>query len=463
MDAFIRSPYFSRGRNLSPLYSYIKSLYPHFETGMLKSEIVFNSLYPSKHFNSKSSGILIRKLFSELHSVAEEFILIRTLKENNGIQYLLKLSEYSKRDLPNHFEKIAKSAEEFASKHLFTIAEKNKYQYEIIEHKINYYSEKGQRGVYGEFIEESIKRLIKFFYFSLVINLQALNTENFSFRKINNSPFTENFMNSFNSDSFAKNSNNPSIEIYNLFLLEVQNKHDLNTVLKLFELLEKHKHLFIKKELHDLYLGLSSMCTEYTIRDSTNIYLKQLLFNIYKSSSSNGVMVDPSTGKIDLLKFRNVLNSALNCSDPDYAQDFINKYVSCLPKSAINNTKALSFAMLEHFRGNPQKALDLLSDVRQSKFVFINDLKFLQMKCYYDLNYFDNADSLINSYRQFIKYSTSTSNVHKKYILEFLKQYKMLWEIKITGNKKLFDKLKTKLSGSESSWIYQKLVMLKNK
>jgi hypothetical protein len=370
------------------------------------------------------------------------------------------MAEYSKRDLPNHFGKVVRSAEEFAFKNLLTIAEKNKFLYEIIEHKIDYYREKGQRGVFNEFIEESNTRLLNFFYFSFVINLQALHIEDISFRKLKKNPLTENFINNFNSDNFAKNSNDPAIEIYNLFLLQIQNKHDLNTVLKLYGLLEEYKHLFIKKELYDLYLGLAAMCTDYLVRDSTNIYLKQLLFNIYKSSSSNDVMVDPGTGKIDILKFRNVLNTALNCSDLDYAQNFVNTYLPCLPKGTINNTKALSYAMLEYFRGNPQKALDLLSGIRQSKFVFINDLKFLQMKCYYDLNYFDNADSLISSYREFIKYSTSTSIKHKKYILEFLKQYKILWDIKITGNRKLYDRLKSELKGSEHTWIYQSLMKL---
>jgi hypothetical protein len=138
----------------------------------------------------------------------------------------------------------------------------------------------------------------------------------------------------------------------------------------------------------------------------------------------------------------------------------VDTYLPCLPNETIRNTKALSYAMLEYSLGNYQKALDLLSGVSQSKYTFIHDLKFLQLKCYYDLNYYDNADSLISSYREFIKYSTSTSIKHKKYILEFLRQYKILWDFKITGNRKLYERLKSELKGSEHTWIYQSLMKL---
>lgn len=62
-DKFISSPYFSRGRNLKPLYNVLKKYHPSFDSPHFTEEKIFNKLYPKKKFDGKKSLHTLETLF----------------------------------------------------------------------------------------------------------------------------------------------------------------------------------------------------------------------------------------------------------------------------------------------------------------------------------------------------------------------------------------------------------------
>ncbi|MBK8983686.1 MAG: hypothetical protein IPM38_15555 [Ignavibacteria bacterium] len=48
-EKFVASPYFSRGRNLSPFFSVIKKYYPEFYPDQYSAEKIFRELFSGKN------------------------------------------------------------------------------------------------------------------------------------------------------------------------------------------------------------------------------------------------------------------------------------------------------------------------------------------------------------------------------------------------------------------------------
>src|SRR5437762_7687979 len=73
---FVDSPFFSKGRNLKPLYEALKKFYPSFEIPEFSAEKIFGML----HKNETYSAVLIRKLFSDMTRLAEEYLFNKTFR-----------------------------------------------------------------------------------------------------------------------------------------------------------------------------------------------------------------------------------------------------------------------------------------------------------------------------------------------------------------------------------------------
>jgi hypothetical protein len=75
LDRFLRSPYFTEGRNISPgiIYSYfelLKKFHPDFDIGELTDEKIYSKLYP----HGGSSAKIVAKLNSDLLKLTEIFL-----------------------------------------------------------------------------------------------------------------------------------------------------------------------------------------------------------------------------------------------------------------------------------------------------------------------------------------------------------------------------------------------------
>lgn len=452
-EKFLESPFFSYGRNLKPLYLILKTFYPGFDSEKFTSENVFGLIYKNRTFNSA----LLRKLVSDMTKEAEEFLLQTAVRKHPYHNYVLKLNEYTERGLVKQFEKYYNEAEKYVKNNSFSSGEENKLLNELHDIKINNYYERGLQNKLNEMIIESCTCLINSFFYNLINNLQSIYANDSSFGESGRKHIIHNFIANFNFDNFAGTSNDPKIEIYNLYMHEVKGMSTKKTILELKKLLDRHKKIFHKTELYELYKGLTSMCIILKGKNSNSTEYLNLLFEIYKDALNNYVLSNPSTGSIDLLRFRNVLHTALDISDTAWAEQFVKTYVKTLPRDQVSNLEHFFYGMIEYAKGNCEKALEYVSKLDQSQFVFMNDLKFLYLKCYYDLDHIESAISLVSSYRNYVSYNDSIPKDHKKYILDFLKKYRTLVNLKSNYTRNAYDDLERELKESTDSWLYRRL------
>jgi len=106
---FVASPFHSRGRNLLPLFKFLKKYYPEFTNKKIDIESAYKTIYPGRAYNMP----VMRKLVSELEKMGEDY-LVQINVRNNDCDYFKRLSdEMQSRSLIKLFEtNINKATEE---------------------------------------------------------------------------------------------------------------------------------------------------------------------------------------------------------------------------------------------------------------------------------------------------------------------------------------------------------------
>ena len=461
-EKFIASPYFSTGRDLMPLFTYMKKYHPEYKN---EKALELDAVHTAISIKGKKTGVdTTRKLLSDLYKQAEEFIMIRSLKKNKKYEFLLKLKGFEEKHLYTLFDKTYLLAEEHLSRNNSTTEDLFWGNRELLDSKINMHYEKGEQNKTNELLVRNIKNTMNGFYFSIISSLQFIQTNKVSFesgKRPKESESINKTLSYFNFKDFASHHSDPRVKIYYIILETTKGILNHRPIIEFKELLKDNRALFGKFELYELYKSLTAMCISLNTLTGNAMESNILLFETYKDVAEYGALVNPQTEAIDLLRFRNIFNTALNVGEAKWAESFIAKYSGFLPAEHRKDVENLTKAMLEYQKKNCSAALDYINKVNQSKFVFINDLKFLQLKCYYDLGYWENADALVSSYRRYLNYSGSVPEEFKTYILVFLKQYETLSKMKIGFDEDTFDQLMAEVKELKSSWIYKKLIALK--
>lgn len=456
-EKFIDSPFFSHGRNLKPLYLAMKKFYPDFDSRNFNNENIFALIYKNRDFNIT----LFRKLISDMTKRAEEYLLQTSLRKHTYFDFILKLKEANSRGLVKQFEKYYSEAETYVKHNSFSSDVENRMLHELLEIRIDNYYERGLQNKTNDMIIQSSTYMINSFLYTLISNLQSIHINERSFVKAGKKDIINNFINTFDFDNFAKASDDPKIKIYNLFIHQVKGSYNKNTITELKEQLNLQKNVFHLSELYELYKGLAGMCVELAAGKPDKIEYQKLLFEIYRDVLNNDVLVNPLTGSVDLQRFRNIFNTALDISETEWAEQFLKKYIRSLQKEHIANMEHFFYGKIEYVKGNYERTLEYFSKLDQAQFIFMKDLKYEYLKCYYALGHTESAISLVDSLRHFVSNNDSVPEFQRIEVLDFLKKYMQLVNLRLKYSKNKYDELERVLKDSKDSWFYKRLQEIK--
>ena len=105
LEKFVASPYFSRGRDLLPLFKTIKPFYPEFTSKDFTLEKIYQKLYPGNIFGNVKSYSLMKTLISELFKMCKEFLIHSELKGDEKRKSYYLLNQLRKKRNYKEFDK----------------------------------------------------------------------------------------------------------------------------------------------------------------------------------------------------------------------------------------------------------------------------------------------------------------------------------------------------------------------
>ncbi len=216
-------------------------------------------------------------------------------------------------------------------------------------------------------------------------------------------------------------------------------------------------HRFEPAERRILYSLLKNYCIETKINRGKTAYNEELLF-IYQTMAEEGLLLQ--NGQLDAQDYKNIVSVALRVGDFDWAEKFIQTYSDKLPIDNRDNIILYNSALLQFHQGNFEKVVEQLREVETENPTYALGGKLLLLKAYYELQDDLVLTPLRDSFRLYLKQSSSLEPRLKERYLNTLRFVEKLGAL-TPGDKKAAKKLRKKVKKTrqvaERSWILEKL------
>jgi len=459
-DKFIRSPFHNEGRNYSGILKSLKKYYPGFNGKNLTRENLFKAAYPGEEFNGNKLNIA----FSRLYKSALDFLAIYSLKSNEFEMNRLTLSELAKRKLFEKFDKLLpetfdliKPNSDFSERYF----EEKSLLYRMGADKIFSTDEIFSR-------KNEISKRTEYTLYSVINKMILCRYDLSLFKNDFGSDFdagiTEAFFETVDIEKILDSLKESGSEYYTVLafkyygiLLRTTSEDIIYSKYK--ELFYADFEKFTYSEKYVYYNNMSGYCIRKSNEgDRTfdneliNIYKKMVQFKLFGYSEED---------YFDLSHFRNILLSSFDVNDLDFAESLINDYSEYLNPQFRENMVNYSKAKLYFARKEPDKSLDFASKVKQDFFLFKTDIKILLIQLYFEMEYYEELFSLIDSFKHFISNSSDIYEARKTRYMNFLKYISSITKLKIHFDDEKNSRLKTELTSAKdvalSGWLLSKL------
>jgi hypothetical protein len=450
---FVSSPFFNKNKNVIKLFELIKKYYPDLESEKLSKENVYSKLFPGEQYKDSS----IRLLMFYLYELAEKFLAYERYTRDEFHYKKKLLEELIDRNLLKEFEK---TYEEVREKLEGSIARDGDFYMDRFELAHNYYDYLAtvHSDKYDKYItKENLESLFNNLTYSYLIRMlkfysTVLNTQYLLKNEVKTEIF-ENILKNFDSTHFESV---PMVNIYYRVIMLLLKPEEEKHYYTLKKLILENENIIGNETLTDLYINLENYCTR-RVRGGDNGFLKESLdirkLELEKGTyKMNGFMATPF--------YRSIVNVGCVLQEFDYVNEFIEKYKDELKEDEKSAHYNFCRALLETSTGNSEKALEHLSKVKTDDLYLKMDIRMLQCKLYFDLNWDDTLNSLIESFRRTLANNKLMPEFRKLFYSNFIKYAGKLNNIRHKADELDIDNFKKQVKAEENifhkAWLIER-------
>lgn len=254
-----------------------------------------------------------------------------------------------------------------------------------------------------------------------------------------------------------KNQTNiPAIEIYRYIILMFVEADNESHYKHLSSLSQKHQHLFPEQEKKNMLVFAMNYCIG-KINFGRQQYLHELL-QLYKRALADGLIME--NGELSPWDYKNIVTTALRCSEGSWADEFIESYKPLLPRKERHNAYTFNRARLFFHFKKYDRVLELLQHVRYSDIFYQLDSKTTLLKTYYELGEELPLQSLKDSFRILLSRKRLISDQQRDNYMNLLKLTLKLFKVDVKQKNSL-QALRTEITETQNvadkSWLLEKL------
>jgi hypothetical protein len=474
---FISSDYFNTNESVIKLFRLIAALHPEFDgrETRLSPEALFRKIYGSRKYDEKT----YRYLLSSLYSLLEKYMAVSEFENNEVEMKKYVVDNLTERRLFSLATKNLLSLENSLDNNTLIGGEYiyNKEDISLFWHQIYFLSniqdpllnkryEQGELQMFSSFVELShIYQILQQVSHSYNLPLR----ENIVFeylRNINYKKILEYIIQSEEKDvKVAENSKLLKVlKIYLCFMITILDSKDEEYFNRMNEMVGEYSDMFGRNELQNLHFMLATCCNRKRAAINEEKYLR-INFEIIKRAASLDLYTTYTAQYMDVHNFIVIFQTALQLKENDWAAEFLRKYGEQISPEYSEDMISYSFAELFFTKKQFERSLSSLSKVKLKLFRLKAPVKILMLRLYYELNYIEEAFSLIDSFAHFLssnkKMRTDEINNHTR----FLNFYREILKAKAGGKKDKFSKeLNEELNSSSllnhKAWLVEKAAEL---
>lgn len=474
---YLNSPFFNKSEKILKLFETLITYHPDFNSRNLTEELIFKKVNPGQSFNIST----LRNLLFDLANAADNYLAVLNFSGRE-----IEKSDFLRDELFQR--KLSKQLESSLKKSLLLLNEEKNFDSAYFLNKFRISTDtlnmdtivKHRSGseyvstVVENFTEHG-KILIQFFVKEISRVYDNLNNykKNFEINEENNFIFSM-----LKILDFEKLLN---------YLIENTNNNDIKIVFRMqlasylaFSKMDDDKYYYdYKKLILDNFKNLNpEFLRSYAINLIRYCMLKSKLndgaesdkfnkerFEVYNLILDHELYKMSHSVSMPIAMYRPVLQLSLELKKYTWAFNFIKKYKSELPPDRQENMYNFSCAEYYFSRGKYAEAMKSFHKVKYDHFMLKIDMKNLMLKTFYELELFDNALSLIDTYRHFLAndktLSVSEKSSNKNFVNVIQKMITYRISLKKQGLYSVESEIKKDFTNKE--WVLEKFMQLDRK
>ena len=469
---FLNSPFFNTSNTLTRLYNSLIVFYPCFNSKFLSEEKLFKKVNPGRNFNKST----IKNLFADLAAASEKYFMHINFRNREIESYDFLRDEMFKRHLEKYLYDNIKKSELLLEKEINHDGNYFLNRMRLLTDKLNYQiinQPRANNSIISsnvDLFEERAKYITYYFVKEMIREYDNILTMGKTFRIDSEKSFVHKLFGKVNFEDLlnflVQNSTNKKtggiFEVYQSLLLA-------------FSRFENEKHYYRYKKLlsqNIKYCGVNEIrfhtgrliryCINKCAIDNSREKFEKELFSVYIFVLSNKFYKSSISSFMPVELYRTILQFGLKMKKYKWIYEFINEYKSTLHPDRRKNMYNYSCAKYFFHRGRYGEAMKSFHKVELNHFMLKLDLKNLMLMTFYELNMYENAISLIDTYNHFLSNDKTLSTLEKRKHKNFVNIVQKMIAYKTFSNPIIKFDIEKGLENDlpEKEWVIEKMVEL---
>ena len=451
LGLFISSPFFNTHKPVILCFEFIKKYFDDFDNPDFTKENLFKKIYPGKTYNDTN----VRVNLSAILKLAESYLLHKSNDANEFDNYLLLAKDAFKRSLYKFEEKHIKSCEEILDKKAF-LDETYFYDKFSLENTKTQQRKTEDQYQYISSIQVANENLTRFYFSKLLRNYVLILNEKFTVEIDYDVSSVNSVIEMAEKYDF---SDYPSIMLY-MNLMQMFLTHDMQYYYKAKELFFEQGSEMDDNEKFNIYVYLTNFLFKKHIEKLEPEYINECL-----TVQLHQLDAKIFGGKyLSYTLYTNIINTAVRTHDYEVTEEIIHKYKDFL--SPKNRQSFYEYALASNYyrQGKFTEAMEIFIKTKPVDVFYDLGIKGTLLRIYYELSYYENAFSLVSTYKHTVK-SPLLKPADRTFFSKFVTYYLKLLKIKSGTDKSEAQELKHFIEKeppfTSKSWLLQKVKELR--
>lgn len=450
---FIISPFHNEQAELVRLFdiidAHLRAPSKEQKANPLEKDRVWKAIFDKKPYQD----VRLRRLCSDLIKLIYSFLAYSNFQKQDFDEQLNLLHALNTPSLKKHFDSTLSHIQQAVEKKQLRNAAYHLTSYNTnyklfnstkdSKERINLFSslEKADYHLEAFYITKKLENYCDYLSFKFIISIDV------------EIVLPPNFLEYVENSIFIKE---PAIKAYFLVAKMLLNPTEEAFFFNLKEHLEQNTTRFTLQELDIFYINLQNYCISKSNQGETAYFGR--LFEIFQTLLQEKIIL--KDGTISPQSYKNIVTVGLLVKEYEWVENFIPKYTSYLPKEHRENALTYNLSKVYFSQKKYNKVIEQLREVEYKNHVYALGGKLILLRTYYELSEFIALDSMIDSFRIYIRRNKIISKEVKQQYLNLLRFVKKLSST-IPGDKKALKKVRQQIDKCKAlagkKWILEKV------
>lgn len=408
---FLLSPYLNEQPDALRLFEAVHAALrkPSLEPAEFEKARIWKGLFPAQ----KLDDLHLRRLASDLTQLALQFMVAEARREDPLVEALDIQQLLGRPELKKHLAGIERQID----KHLETANGKSsQYYYAQFRKHVEIFNQASQTVSTAGYMDKLLPAdyYLECFYVVQKLKFYVGWLHYQGFRATDQVlEVIPGFWEYIESDKFLRV---PVIRVYRTMIACFTQPEQENHFQELVNDLEQYANDLPEEDLRECYHTAQNYCALKINQGRTEYY--PIFFNLIKDTIQWGVLLE--NGQISEGVFKNTVTIGLRVNEFSWVENFIREYAPYLPSNIRENARTFNLANVYSHQKKYDEVIELLRDVEYSDVVYALGSKLILLRTYYETGEYLAMDSLIDSFKIYLRRNKVISKGLKREYGNFL-------------------------------------------